>query len=340
MTDRIDEIVQTLLTYNEAYRKGSPIVSDAVYDRLVEELRGLDPDHPFLQAVEPEAFSGKKEIRHPVPMLSTDKAYTREALERFVTRVSKAGKDILMEDIVYRVTPKLDGLAGRDDGGILASRGNGEVGYDISNAFLKGVFPVGGRGLGVGEIVIKKSYFDEHLSAAFEHPRNMVVGIVSSDTLNEFAQKALDDRAVHFVPYSRLLSWEGDADTMLSHIDTIVADLTGQTDYPMDGAVAEVVNPEIREAMGATAHHYRWQIAIKSKGDTAVTVVEGVTWQVGRTGNVTPVMEIRPVLLSGATIKRVTAPHTPVPYSPNLEDAYIPTAGRVLAAAHEVLGKA
>lgn len=309
MTDKTDEIAQTLNAYNEAYRKGSPLVSDAEYDRLVETLRGLDPDHPFLHAVEPEAFTGKNEIRHPIPMLSTDKAYTKEALERFVTRVCKAAKDMLREDIIYRVTPKLDGLAGRDDGGVLASRGNGEVGYDISNAFLKGVIPVGGRGLGVGEIVVKKSYFEEHLSNVFEHPRNMVVGIVSSDTLNESARKALEDQAVHFVPYSQLAFWEGDADTLLRDVDEILADLAEQTDYPMDGAVAEVMKPEIREAMGATAHHYRWQIAIKTKGDTAVTVVDAVTWQVGRTGNVTPVMEVKPVSLSGATIRRVTAHH-------------------------------
>lgn len=309
MTDRIDEIVQTLKVYNEAYRKGSPVVSDAAYDRLVEVLRSLVSDHPFLHAVEPEAFSGKKEIRHPMPMLSTDKAYTKEALERFVTRVSKAAKDTPIEEIVYRVTPKLDGLAGRDDGRILASRGNGEVGYDISNAFLKGVIPVGGRGLGVGEIVIRKSYFDEHLSSAFEHPRNMVVGIISSDTLNEYAQKALEDQAIHFVPYTRLAFWEGDADTMLLDMDAILSDLTGQTDYPMDGAVAEVMSTEIRDSMGATAHHYRWQIAIKTKGDTAVTVVDTVIWQVGRTGNITPVMEVKPISLSGATIRRVTAHH-------------------------------
>jgi DNA ligase (NAD+) len=309
MTDRIDEILKKLGAYNEAYRRGSPIVSDAEYDGLVETLRSIDPGHPFLHAVEPETFTGKKEIRHPNPMLSTDKAYTKEALERFIARVSKTAKDLGIEPIVYRVTPKLDGLAGRDEGGVLASRGNGQVGYDISNVFLKGVIPDGGRGLGVGEIVIRKTYFDQHMAGEFEHPRNMVVGIVSSDTVNEFAQKALDDRAVRFVPYSMLAAWEGDAETMLHDMDAIVADLAGQTDYPMDGAVAEVVNPEIRKAMGSTAHHYRWQIAIKTKGETAITVVEDVTWQVGRTGNVTPVMEVRPVPLSGATIKRVTAHH-------------------------------
>ena len=309
MNKQIEDIVRKLETYNAAYRKGSPLVSDGIYDELVEELRRRDPGNAFLHAVEPEAFSGKREVRHPVPMLSTDKAYTLEALERFVTRVSKAATELGVLTVRYRVTPKLDGLAGRDDGKIFASRGNGQVGYEISSAFQKGVIPIGGRGHGVGEIVILHSYFEAYLANEFEHPRNMVVGIVSSDKVNEIAQKALDDEVVHFVPYNQLSCWEGQADKLLADIDTIIADLADRTDYPMDGAVAEVVNPEIRDAMGATAHHYRWQIAIKKKGATAMTEVVDVTWQVGRTGNITPVMEVKPVVLSGATIRRVTAHH-------------------------------
>jgi DNA ligase (NAD+) len=94
-----------------------------------------------------------------------------------------------MESVTFRLTPKLDGLAGRDDGSVFATRGNGEVGYEISSAFAKGVVPIGGRGQGMGEIVVVKSYFDEHMADFFEHPRNMVVGIISSDTLNENAAK-------------------------------------------------------------------------------------------------------------------------------------------------------
>jgi DNA ligase (NAD+) len=75
-----------------------------------------------------------------------------------------------------------------------ATRGNGEVGYEISSAFAKGVVPIGGRGQGMGEIVVVKSYFDEHMTDFFEHPRNMVVGIIASDTLNENAAIALNDR--------------------------------------------------------------------------------------------------------------------------------------------------
>jgi len=135
----------------------------------------------------------------------------------------------------------------------------------------------------------------------------MVVGIISSDTLNEFAQKALEDKMVVFVPYAMLPTWEGSGDELLKNTGEIISDLILKTDYPTDGVVAETTDDEVKKYMGATAHHYRWQIAIKEKGETALTVVEEITWQVGRTGNITPVLEIRPTHLSGATIRRVTA---------------------------------
>ncbi len=303
----IEALVETLKRYNEAYRSGRPLVSDHEYDSLVEKLRKLDPDHPFLHVVEPEKFEVKREVRHPVPMLSTEKASTKDELEKFLIRVKKAAYEIGIKDVLFKVTPKLDGLAGRDDGKIFATRGNGEVGYEISSAFKKGVTPVGGRGMGLGEIAIVKSYFQEHLSDEFEHPRNMVVGIISSDILNDFAKKALEDEVVHFVPYTTLPTWIGSADELLENIEKITKDLTARTDYPSDGMVAEVIDDDLKNYMGATTHHYKWQIAVKKKGETALTIVKGIKWQVGRTGTITPVLQIRPVFLSGATIRRVTA---------------------------------
>ena len=305
----IETLVEILKKYNEAYRKGTPLVSDFEYDRLLEKLRELSPYHPFIISVEPEKFEIKKEVRHPVPMLSTEKAYSKEDLKKFIARVNKAANEIGITNILFSVTPKLDGLAGRDDGEILATRGNGEVGYDITSSFNKGIFPVGGRGRGLGELVIVMSYFEEHMSDEFEHPRNMVVGIVTSDTLNDFARKALQDSMVHFVPYSLLPKWKGSAGELLENIDRITIDLMAKTDYPIDGMVAEVTDEHLKNHMGATAHHYRWQVAIKTKGETAITTVEGIKWQVGRTGNITPVLKIRPVYLSGATIRNVTAHH-------------------------------
>jgi DNA ligase (NAD+) len=304
-TSSIDILVQRLQTYNEAYRAGTPLVSDEEYDNLVESLRKLDPDNPFLHQVEPEVFSGKQEIRHPVPMLSTDKAYTIDELKRFVDRVHKEA--LGMDIVTFRVTPKLDGLAGRDDGRILASRGNGQTGFDITSALAKGIVVAGERGMGLGEIIISQSYFQEHLADKFEHPRNLVVGIVSSDNVNTLALQALEDKAVRFVPYATLPYWQGNGDELLGKIAAIKQDFLDTIDYPMDGLVVEVVDQTIKEAMGATSHHYRWQIAVKDKGETAETRVEAILWQVGRTGKVTPVMQVSPVSLSGATIRRVTA---------------------------------
>jgi DNA ligase (NAD+) len=305
----IDDLVSKLEHYNRAYRNGQPLVSDAEYDRLVEQLRQLDPNHSFLQRVEPEKFAGRTEVRHPVPMLSTEKAYTREQLQRFVDRVEKEAQAIGLSDVAFKVTPKLDGLAGRDDGMVFASRGNGMVGYEISSAFDKGIMPVGGRGQGLGEIVVVQTYFDAHLADKFEHPRNMVVGIVASDALNADAQQALEDKQVHFVPYNRLHAWQGTGEQLVQEIEAISRALMDQTDYPLDGVVVEIQDERLRAHMGATTHHYRWQIAVKRKGETAETTVEGIQWQVGRTGNVTPVLEVAPVNLSGATIRRVTAHH-------------------------------
>lgn len=307
--DKVEQLAQTLETYNEAYRKGEPLVSDGEYDLLVESLRELDPSHPFFDRVEPEKFEGKVEVRHPRPMLSTEKAYNEEDLERFVTRVHKAAREIGLTGVDFVAMAKLDGLAGRDDGKVFASRGNGLVGYEISSAFDKGVVPEGGRGKGLGEIVMAKSYFEEHLDGLFEHPRNMVVGIVSSDTLNENAKQALADGVVRFVPYSELPKWRGTGKELIENLEQIKKDLLDNLDYPVDGLVAEVVDEDLRQHMGATNHHYRWQIAIKTIGETAETTVEDIIWQVGRTGNVTPVMIVSPTKLSGATIRRVTAHH-------------------------------
>ena len=303
----IDHLVEYLEELNIAYRDGQPKVDDSAYDQLVEQLRTLQSDHPFLHTVEAETFVDRREVRHPMPMLSTEKAYNDEQLERYIKRVQKEAEQLPLDVVTYKVTPKLDGLAGRDDGSVLASRGNGLVGYDISNAFSKGVVPIGGRGLGLGEIVVVKSYFDQYLSDKFEHPRNMVVGIISSDTINANAEQALSDGVVHFVPYGQLPSWTGDGPALIEQINSISDTLLTDTDYPFDGVVVEVIDEQLKLVMGSTAHHYRWQIAVKRKGETAETIVQAIQWQVGRTGNVTPVMEVAPVPLSGATIRRVTA---------------------------------
>ena len=305
--EEVDALAETLARYNEAYRRGAPLISDGEYDRLVEKLRAAAPDHSFLAAVEPETFAGKSRVKHPVPMLSIEKAYSREDLERFISRVARAAEEIGIANVIYRATAKLDGVAGRDDGTMLVTRGDGRYGFDVTSAYGKGVVAQGGRGGGLGEVVIRRSYFESHLADRFEHPRNLVVGIIGSDQVNTEARKALADGAVRFVSYDTLADWKGSGEQLVGDIEEIYQKLVDDIDYPVDGMVAQVENTALREHMGATAHHYRWQIAFKKKGETAVTRVDTVVWQVGRTGNVTPVMEVEPVKLSGATIRRVTA---------------------------------
>ena len=131
-------------------------------------------------------------------MLSTDKVYTKEKLERFVERVELAASELGIQNPQFRVTPKLDGMAGFDRNNILASRGDGKVGSDITHIFNRGVIPIGGRNQGAGEIVMVKSFFEAHFADEFNHPRNVVVGIVNADELGEAQKK-------HFGPERSIL---------------------------------------------------------------------------------------------------------------------------------------
>ncbi len=303
------QIVSKLVELNKQYRNGEPSVSDDEYDRLVEALREVDPDNSFLLQVEPEEIDEKTSVRHPTPMLSTQKAYTQKEVQDWVNRIETAAVKLGISEVVFRVTPKLDGLAGRDDGEIFATRGNGRDGTDITFAFDRGIIPVGGRGLGVGEIVITQSYFENHCTEHFEHPRNMAVGIISADVVSEFAKPALSAGAVRFVPYTTLNAWEGNGFELTSNIAQIKASLVNSVDYALDGLVAEVTSDPIKAELGATNHHNRWQIALKEQGVTAKTTIKEIVWQTGRTGNITPVLIVEPTRLSGATISRVTAHH-------------------------------
>lgn len=306
-----DTMAQQLQKYNRLYRAGTPAISDTQYDLLVEQLRAIAPDHHVLHSVEPESIMGEGKIRHPTPMLSTEKAYKEDEVARFVQRIHSGASElgILPSEVQFRVTPKLDGLAGRDDGYTLATRGNGDEGYDITRAYDRGLVPVGGRAEAVGEIVCDQDYFDEYLVDTFEHPRSFTVGAISADTLSEDALHAYAHGAIRFVPYSTVAAWEGAGDVLVARLREIEVEVKSGVPYAMDGIVIEVTHPAIQEHLGHTSHHHRWQIAFKTKGESAQTTVECIVWQTARTGRITPVLEIVPTRVSGATISRVTAHH-------------------------------
>ena len=156
-------------------------------------------------------------------MLSTDKAYSFKEIKKWIDRLLKSSAEIGLNkaDIDIRLTPKLDGYAAYDDGTSLYTRGDGTKGQDITRAFDKGlqVANNGTRGLGPGEIVIKKSYFDAELSKKFENSRNIQAAIIAEKKVDKYIQKAIDDGACVFFPFGELEHWTGHFTEVLANFD-------------------------------------------------------------------------------------------------------------------------
>jgi DNA ligase (NAD+) len=310
-----DELAEFCIIANQMYRDGESIVSDQDYDFVF--LAGLAkrlPDHPFLQKLESEneGFSEEK-VKLPERMLSTNKAYSWEEIQKWLERISKSAEEINLplKDVQLKGTAKLDGFAGYDDGAKLYTRGDGNKGSDISRVFKRGlgVFNDSQRGQGAGEIVVKRSYFESHLSNHFEYPRNFQASLIKEKELDHFALDAITNKAALFVPFNQLPKWLGDIDTFTNNFENIVNELEVGVDFDIDGAVFEVINPELKTHMSSNRKFHRWQIAYKENKEKAQVKVLSVTAQVGRTGKITPVAELEPTLLSGATIYRATGHH-------------------------------
>lgn len=308
------ELTSTLTQANEAYRSGNPTMSDLEYDQYIDELTQINPNSKFLNTVEPEASSSNSFI-HTSPMLSTNKAYSESEILSWLTKVEKAAFELGITNPVIRGTAKLDGVACKyiplpySDSAILATRGDGVKGNVIENLLELGLKVVGSTDTeAVGELVMKKAYFEEHLSQTYSHPRNYVAGIVSADNYKDDALQSLANGAVELVLYKNMPAIEMELSDFRNEHNEIEATLRN-TPYPIDGVVYEVKNPQIKELMGSSSHHHHWQIAKKQRGLGKETEVIDITYQVGRTGLLTPVVHISPVDLDGAITSKVTAHH-------------------------------
>lgn len=260
-----DELVEFLQSANAAYRAGHQIISDQEYDHIFRaELVRRNPDHPFLDEVEPEAAVGKT-VELPQRMLSTQKAYSKKEVDAWLAKIQKAALDlsIPLDSIEIVVTPKLDGYAAYDDGARLFSRGDGKRGTDISRAFDRGL-RVGGdgqRGQGAGEVVIKKSYFEAVLLGDFDNSRNVQAAILAEKNVDPKAQEALDAGAALFMPFSQLERWSGSVSDVTSSLEKILEQFKASVDFDLDGLVIEVTHPAIKQKMGSARSHHRWQLA-------------------------------------------------------------------------------
>ncbi|MEE9491963.1 MAG: BRCT domain-containing protein [Gammaproteobacteria bacterium] len=309
-----EQLIEFITFANALYRGGEPIISDADYDFLyLAELSSRQPDHPFLQEVEPEAGFVGKTVPLPERMLSTDKAYTQEAVEKWINRLCKSAVTIALDEvnIDIRITPKLDGFAAYDDGQKLYTRGDGRKGTDISRVFVRGL-RVGGdgvRGQGAGEIVIDQIYFDKYLSQQFDNSRNFQAAVLAEKKEDPLVQKAIDDGAAVFMPFAQLPVKQLLIQDLLDDFDGIIGEMWHTTAYDVDGVVLEVESPALKVEMGATRHHHRWQIAYKENAEKATVTVVEVKPQTSRSGRVNPVAILEPTRLSGAVISRASAHH-------------------------------
>lgn len=309
----LEELETLLKVANALYRSGYPIIEDEKYDEYLSYLKIYDPENPFLLNIEPEVFIESKTVPLPKKMLSTDKAYSFEEIKKWTERITKAASEIGFDQnlIEIKVTPKLDGYAAYDDGRILYTRGDGIRGQDITRAFERGlkVAENAERGLGPGEIVIKKSYFNEVLSEKFENSRNIQAAIIAEKKVDEDVQKAINEGACVFYPFSQLDKWTGSIEELLSKFDSILESMWNSVDFDIDGLVLESTNESIKEHMGSTRKFHRWQIAFKVNEESAEVEVLKVVHQTSRTGRVSPVAELVPTKLSGATLSRATVHH-------------------------------
>ena len=155
-----EELVRLIGYHNRLYwEKAAPEISDSDYDRLVQELRRRDPGHPLVNAVNaPAVFSGGK-VRHATPMLSLDKAYSLEEVVSWGKKFARSPEEKIL------VQPKYDGISANFDGRILATRGDGETGEDITDKLpLLELEAPGYRGKldrpARGEIVIRSDDFE------------------------------------------------------------------------------------------------------------------------------------------------------------------------------------
>ncbi len=309
----IDQLTLVLKVANATYRAGYPVIRDEVYDSVfLKELQERAPGNEFLNDVEPEPVQSGKTVALPQKMLSTDKAYSFEEIKKWVERLLKAADEVgfALVDLKIRVTPKLDGFAAYDDGDKLYTRGDGFRGQDITRAFKRGLKVAGDtRGSGPGEIVIKKSYFDENLSEQFENSRNIQAAIIAEKKIDESIQKAIDDGACVFFPFKAIASWEGHYSELLIDFEAICEKIWNIVDFDVDGIILETTAEELKIHMGSTRKHHRWQIAFKVNEESAEVEVLSVTPQTSRTGRITPVAELKPTKLSGATLSRATVHH-------------------------------
>lgn len=343
--ERIGELSSLLRKYqHEYYVSSRPSVSDAEYDRLFDELLELEKQYPDLaQADSPtrrvgsDLSSGFAEVEHSVPVLSLDKTHSPEELAAWVMKTEKncGGGEFVAEEKIDGVSIVLTYRKGVLVLG--ATRGNGYVGNDVT-ANVMTVKSIPHRlsepvDITVrGEIYLPLSSFAEvndRLEVPYANPRNLASGtlrrIKSREAgeipLESFIYEGFLEGGSGFATHRETLDYlkklgfrvndrtaffsVGNTEEIRKYIEKERDERRG-LGYEIDGLVIKLNDMRLREGLGYTGHHPRWAIAFKFEAPEGTSVIRDIDIQVGRTGRITPVARIEPVLVGGSTVSNVT----------------------------------
>lgn len=309
----LNDTFAALEAANLAYRQGAELLSDADYDALRAAAQRENPLHPFFNEPEPEPSApGSRRVRHLAPMLSTNKAFTDADVSAFADRIREAlpaNYPLPAGKVVVRVTPKLDGVACYRSGELAYTRGKGGYGTDISALFERGWISGDAERPGGGEIVVSEDYFQRTLKPRFgqKHPRSFVAGFVGAETLEAYHLDAIAQRQVKWVSHSGLEGVMTTLEALVRDWRQMLTEATGRSPYRCDGAVVDVMDPALRSILGATSDHHRWQLALKINDQFANATVEAIRMSTGRTGVITPTLQLSPTEVDGVTVTWVTA---------------------------------
>ena len=328
------------------YVLDAPKISDKEYDELYDELLRLEeqsgiilPDSPT-QRVGGDPLPCFEPHTHIHRLWSLDKVRTREDLIDWGRRVERLAESQHLPRVKYALEYKFDGLTINltYEGGRLmtgATRGNGIVGEDITPQIktirtVPLTIPCKGKMEVQGECYMKLSVLDEINKTTDEklkNARNAAAGALRNLDPRITAKRRLDcycynvgyiegkkletqDEMLGFLrengfTVSDYLVFCDDIETVCDEIDK-AEESRPHLDFLIDGMVVKVRDFATREALGATEKFPRWAMAFKFAAEETTTTVRDITWEVGRTGKLTPRASFDPVELAGATIRHAT----------------------------------
>lgn len=328
------------------YVLSQPVISDEEYDKLMKRLIELEEKYPELktpdsptQRVGGQPTGSFETIQHSEPMLSLDNTYSEKEIINFDERVRK-----LVGEVEYVAEIKIDGvsIALRYENGVLKqaiTRGDGQKGDDVTvNAkTIKSIPLVLPEPLNIevrGEIFMPVKYFQELNQkrekeglATFANPRNATSGTLHLLDSSEVSQRKLDSFIYHIVKpqqFNIQTQWEvleylkklhfkvNPHGKLCKSIEEVIEywhlwiKKRTELEYWTDGLVVKINDLAKQNELGWTAKSPRWAIAFKFPAQQVRTRIINIIYQVGRTGNITPVAEFEPVELEGTIVKRAS----------------------------------